>query len=63
MTLKQVQTLKTLDIIGNILATIEILITLLIIKYGPDNDIKSLFVFVSIICFIIIIKSIFKKDN
>jgi len=61
MTDKQIRTLDIIDIICNVLATIQIIMTLLIIKYVRNNDIKQFFAFIGIICFIIICKSLFTK--
>ncbi len=63
MTDKQIRTLSTLDIISNILATIQIMITILIVKFGTNNDMKMVFSFFAIICFFIICKSIFKTKE
>ena len=46
MTDKQIKTLDIIDIICNVLATIQIIMTLLIIKYVRNNDIKQFFAFI-----------------
>lgn len=63
MTEKQIKTLNTIDLFSNILATIQIIISILIIKYGTDTNMKAFFALSFIVCLAIIIKSIFKKNQ
>lgn len=66
MTLKQRGLLYGLDIASIILGSIQIIITLMILKYGTNNDMKLLFSGLGIICLIFIytsIKSIVNKEK
>lgn len=58
MTLKQRNILNLLDIIAVLFAAIEIAVIATIVKYDTNNNMKTLFIIIGIICFISIIKSI-----